>query len=134
MWIYKGGAVLSHDDLHPDCTDFVYQITYTTGERYIGKKAVRSMRKYPPLKGKKRCRRKLKNLPFLNYQGSHDRAKELQPAKKEILYQCSKRKAATYMEMSLLVQYRAIFHPGYINENIGGTFFRNSLDGLIHDD
>lgn len=132
MWVYKGKSVNGHDDLHPDCTDIVYLIKYTSGEQYIGKKAVRAMRKYPPLKGKVRCRRKLKDLPFANYKGSHGRSDDLEVLRKEILYQCSKRKAATYMETSLLFEHRAIFSPSYLNENIGGTFFRNSLEGIIH--
>lgn len=131
IWIYNGTQIKSHDDLHPDCTDFVYVITYTNNRRYIGKKAVRAIRRKPPLKGYKRNRRIMTNLPFINYQGSHDQAKELTPAVKQIIYQCSKRKAATYLEMELLVKHEAIFLDRYINENISGTFFRNSLDGLI---
>jgi hypothetical protein len=33
--------------------------------------------------------------------------------------------------MVKLVNTDAIFKTSYINENIGGTFFKNSLDGLI---
>lgn len=134
VWLYNGGLVRSHDDLHTDCTDFVYLISYEGGERYIGKKAVRAIRRKPPLKGYKRNRRIMTNLPFVKYKGSHERAKDLVPIKKEILYQCSQRKAATYMEMKLLVEHRAIFHPAFLNENIGGKFFSNSLDGLLYDD
>lgn len=133
MWIFNGKEVESHDDLHPDCTDFVYVIEYNNYRLYIGKKAVRAIRRKPPLKGKKRNRRIMTNLPFLNYQGSHEEAKELTPVKKEILFQCRSRKAATYLEMELLVENEAIFLDKYINENISGTFFKNSLDGLIRD-
>ena len=47
MWIYKNKEVHGHDDLLPECTDFVYMIEYTNGQRYIGKKTVRSKRKKP---------------------------------------------------------------------------------------
>lgn len=134
MWTYRGDPICSHDDLHPDCTDIVYVITYGDKRMYIGKKAVRAKRKYPPLKGKVRCRRLMKNLPFIKYQGSHELSAELVPISKTILFQCSQRKAATYLEMEFLVESRAIFRTEYINENISGTFFRNSLDGLISDD
>ena len=127
MWTYKGNEINGHDDLDPTCTDFVYVITYDDGRMYIGKKAVRAMRKYPPLKGKKRSRRKLKDLPFMKYKGSHEQAANLTPVTKEIIYQCSQRKAATYMEMYLLVESNAIFSQRFINENISGTFFSNSL-------
>jgi len=131
MWTYNDKPVNGHEDLLPGCTDFVYMITYEDGRKYIGKKAVRAMRKYPPLKGKKRARRKLKDLPFMNYIGSCEEAKDLVISSKEILYQCGARKAATYLEMALLVYHDAIFSDEYLNENISGTFYRNSLDGLL---
>jgi len=134
MWTYKGDPVNSHDDLLDDCTDFVYCIRYDDGRRYIGKKAVRSIRRKPPLKGYKRNRRIMTNLPFVNYQGSHEEAKDLTPVSKKILFQCSQRKCATYLEMELLVENRCIFRESYINENIGGTFFKNSLDGLLDEE
>ena len=131
VWTFNGCQILSHDDLHPDCTDIVYAITYNDNRVYIGKKAVRAMRKYPPLKGKKRCRRKMKNLPFVNYAGSHEQSQLLVPVTKQIIYQCRQRKAATYLEAELLFEHEAIFKDKYLNENISGTFFKNSLDGLI---
>jgi len=131
LWKYRGKRILSHDDLDPECTDFVYVISYSNRQKYIGKKAVRAVRRKPPLKGKKRNRRIMTNLPFIKYQGSFDGAELLVPVTKEILFQCSQRKAATYLEMELMIENRAVFRPDYCNENIGGTFFANSLDGLI---
>jgi hypothetical protein len=133
MWTYHEKPIDSHDDLDPRCTDFVYVITYDDGRMYIGKKAIRAIRRKPPLKGKKRNRRIMTNLPFVNYQGSHDLAKELTPARKEIVFQCSQRKAATYLEIELIVEQRALFKDEFINENLSGTFFKSSLDGLILD-
>ena len=134
MWTYRGKDINSHDDLDPSCTDFVYMITYDDGRKYIGKKAIRAVRRKPPLKGKKRNRRIMTNLPFIKYQGSHDQAKELTAVTKEILYQCTNRKTSTYIEMALLVEFHCIFQDENINENIGGTFYRNSLDGLLPED
>jgi len=131
MWTYKGKKIESHDDLYPECTDIVYVITFEGGVQYIGKKAVRAMRKYPPLKGKQRCRRKMKNLPFINYCGTFENVKNLTATHKDILYQCSSRKTSTYLEMVTLVDTDAIFKQRFINENISGTFFKNSLDGLL---
>ena len=62
MWEYKNKPVFSHKDLLADCTNIVYQITYINGRKYIGKKAVKGWRTLPPLKGKKRKRKVLKNL------------------------------------------------------------------------
>jgi hypothetical protein len=133
MWTFNEKPINSHDDLDPRCTDFVYFITYDNGRMYIGKKAVRAIRRKPPLKGYKRNRRIMTNLPFENYQGSFDGAKDMVPTRKEIVYQCSSRKASTYLEMEMLVKHEAIFLDKFINENIGGTFFKNSMDGLIRD-
>lgn len=131
MWTYKDRLIDSHEDLFPECTDFVYVITYSNGQKYIGKKAIRAVRRKPPLKGYKRNRRIMTDLPFNNYQGSFEGAKDLKPVKKDIYFQCSSRKTSTYLEMALLVHHRAIFEERFINENIGGTFFSNSLDGLL---
>ena len=134
MWTFLGNPVESHDDLHPECTDFVYRVTFEDGRMYVGKKAVRAKRKRPPLKGKKRCRRVMTDLPFVNYQGSSDEVKDLTPVKKEILYQCRARKAATYLEADYLFDEKALFRDDYINGNIGGTYYSTALDGLINDD
>ena len=135
MWIYKGKEIHSHDDLLPECTDFVYEIRYTNGQRYIGKKTVRSIRRLKPTKAqlkirKNYVRKELKDLPFINYEGSHD-MEGLEVLEKEIIYQCSTKKAATYLETGLLFHYDCIFDPMYINKNIAGTHFDNSLDGLL---
>lgn len=131
MWIFNGKEINGHNDLIESCTDFVYIITYTNGQSYIGKKAVRSIRKRPPLKGKKRNRRLLINHPFLKYKGSHEDADELTVQLKEILYQCSTRKASTYLEAALLFHYDAIFDPKYLNSSISGKFFSKDLEGLL---
>lgn len=133
MWTFRDKPINSHDDLHPECTDIVYVVTYTNGRMYIGKKCVRSVRRKPPLKGYKRNRRIMTNHKFDNYQGSHAQAKELTAATKEIIFQCSSKKTATYLELELIVQHEAIFLDKFINENLSGTFFKNSLDGLIRD-
>jgi hypothetical protein len=134
MWVYKGAQVNGHDDLRPGCTDFVYIIHYVGGKKYIGKKTVRSVRKKPPLAGKKRSRRIMTDLPFVKYEGSPMGSCSLQIDRKEILYQCRGKKAATYLEAALLFYYDAIFNPEYLNENIIGKFYDNDLNGLIEDE
>lgn len=134
-WIYEDKEVKSHEDLHPDCTDFVYQITYEDGRKYIGKKRVRSIRRKKPTKAqlairKNYARKEMTNLPFLKYEGSHD-IEGLVITKKEILYQCSTAKAATYIESALLFELDAIFTDEYLNKNIAGVHFDNDLNGLI---
>lgn len=134
MWLYKGEEILSHADLLPGCTDFVYQIEYATGQLYIGKKTVRSIRKKKPTKAqlkqrKNYSRKEMTDLPFVKYEGSH--GEDLEITKKEILYQCSTKKSATYIEAALLFYFHAIFDPKYLNQNISGVYFDTSLDGLL---
>lgn len=129
-WQYNKKSIKSHADLDPRCTDIVYQIFYKDGRSYIGKKTVRGWRTLPPLKGKKRKRKVLKDTPFLNYEGSHEE-NNLEIERKEILYQCKGKKAATYIECALLFGSDAIFSNDYLNKNISGRFFDSDLNGLI---
>lgn len=137
--MYQNKEVLGHNDLHPECTDFVYEIRYTNGQKYIGKKTVRSIRRKKPTKAqlekrKNYVRKEMTNLPFANYEGSHGKDLGLVIESKHILYQCRTKKAATYLEAALLFHYDAIFDPNFVNENIGGKFFDSDLDGKIEDD
>lgn len=135
FWVYKERKIESHDDLLPECTDIVYLITYTDGRKYLGKRAVRSVRRLKPTKAqlkvrKNYARKELVNIPFTKYEGSHG-IEGLEIAEKEILYQCSTRKSSTYIESALLFEYDAIFDPTFLNKNIGGTFFDSDLKGLL---
>ena len=137
MWIYKGKEINSHADLLPECTDFVYVLTYADGRYYIGKKTVRAIRRLKPTKKqlairKNYVRKEMKDLPFMKYEGSHEiECDEI--TKKEIFYQCRTKKAATYLEVAMLFHFDAVFDDCYLNKNISGTFFDNDLDGLLEE-
>ena len=136
MWLYKENTVTEHEHLLPTCTDFVYVITYESGKKYIGKKTVRSMRRLKPTKAQLKIRKnykrvELKELPFVDYIGSSKETEGEVVKFKEILYQCSTRKAATYIECAMLFGENAIIEDEYLNLNISGTFFDNDLDGLL---
>jgi len=137
-WIYEDKEVHGHEDLDPLCTDFVYIIHYTNGQAYIGKKRVRAERRLKPTKAqlairKNYVRKEVKDLPFVNYEGSCKETGCLEIASKEIVYQCSAKQTASYLEMYLLVTENALFDPLYLNANVSGTYFNNCLDGLIED-
>jgi hypothetical protein len=139
VWIYKRKIIKSHDDLLPDCTDIVYRLLYESGKKYIGKKAVRSMRRLKPTKAQLKIRKnykrvELKNLPFADYEGSSLETLGEIVVNKEILYQCSARKAATYIECAMLFGENAIFEDEYLNKNISGTFYDSDLNGLLDHD
>lgn len=170
MWSFNGKDIRSHSDLHHDCTDIVYLITYTNGKKYFGKKVVRSVSTLPVLKTKIRPNSKIivkyvmrnasgkiitsksgrkharsignkarkeyyetvtTDKKFIAYKGSSELSKELVVKTKEILYQCSNKKAATYIEAALMFEHDVLFTEEYVNENILGSFYNNSLDGLL---
>jgi len=69
--------------------------------------------------------------PFLKYEGSSAETEGYEIARKDIIYQCAGKKTATYLEAMLLFNENAIFDDQYLNSNILGTMFDNSLDDLI---
>lgn len=136
MWLYKDKEIHSHDDLLPECTDFVYMITYASGKKYIGKKMVKTMRRLKPTKKQLAIRKNYKrveekDLPFVDYVGSSKETAGQVVVSKEILYQCSTKKAATYIEAGILFNENAIFDDEYLNLNIIGKFYDNDLNGLL---
>jgi len=69
--------------------------------------------------------------PFVKYEGSSKETEGLVVAAKEILYQCSGKQTATYLEAMLLFDVSAIVSPEYVNSNILGSFYDDALNGLI---
>ena len=137
-WTYKGREILSHEDLHPECTDFVYELCFDDNTKYIGKKTIRSMRRLKPTKKQLAIRKnykrvELKDLPFVKYEGSSEENVNKVLISKEILYQSSNKKTATYIETALLFENDVLFNDTFNNKNIGGVYFDDSLKGLIDD-
>ena len=169
-WVYQDRAIKSHDDLFKDCTDFVYELLFTDGTKYIGKKTVRSISTLPVLKTKSRpgsgviCKHVLRDedgkiitskqgrknarerglkakaeyyeelltdKPFTKYEGSSEENEGKTLEHKEILYQSSNKKTASYIETALLFTNEVLFTEEYNNKNISGTYYDNSLDGLL---
>jgi len=136
-WVYKDKQILSHDDLHEDCTDIVYYIEFESGQRYIGKKTVRSIRRLKPTKAqlairKNYVRKELKNHNFMDYKGSSTYNIKETPIKREILYQCKDKRSATYLETKLLFCKDVLFDVSYNNANIQGKFYSSVLDNVIN--
>jgi len=71
----------------------------------------------------------LTDKPFMDYCGSHEC--DLEIDYKEILHQCTNKLTATYLEEYLLFALRVLFTDRYLNENIGGRYFDNALEGII---
>ena len=144
-WTYKGKPIT---ELPNSISDFVYEITYVSGKRYIGKKRARTIATKPPLKsgntrpthigyinkniGGKRVKLEqyIKEVNWRDYTGSSTLTKDEVIKSKEILYLSTTGRTATYLENKLLYAVDAPINNKYINESISGKIYSNCLDGL----
>lgn len=129
-WTYRGKVC---DKLEQDVRYFVYIIYYEDNTKYVGCKAVWTERRLKPLKAQRANAKRvaLKESNWKSYYGSSDANKGKKPVTREILYLCSNRRTATYLEAKEILSRGAIEDDSYNNLNCLGKFFSNCLDGLI---
>lgn len=140
-WIYQGKVL---EDLPEHAYGFVYEITYTTGQKYIGKKNCFAKSTLPALKtgiprpgserkGKNKDGKRIyvdivtKESPWREYEGSSKNTTDLTIAAKEILEFAPTGRSLTYLEAQHLFCKEAIISPNYLNDNILGKFHRGKL-------
>lgn len=119
-WIYEGAAVLGAPE---DFYGFVYLITNKkTNKKYIGKKFFYSKVTKPPLKGKTRKRRSVKESDWKTYYGSNKQLVEdveregAQHFSREILRVCKSRGATNYWEAKYQFQYNVLEDDNFYND------------------
>jgi Putative endonuclease segE, GIY-YIG domain len=102
-WIYNG-TVFDSGDIQ-DNYGFIYRITNTTnGYDYVGRKYFTTVKKRPPLKGKKNKRRETVETDWKEYWGSSPRLQEdinklgKDKFTREIIHLCKSRGETNYME------------------------------------
>jgi hypothetical protein len=102
-WIYNGTLFDSGDI--GEYYGFIYRITnLTNGHDYVGRKYFKTIKKRPPLKGKKNKRLETIETDWKDYWGSSSRLVadilELgkEQFKREIIHLCSSRGETNYME------------------------------------
>ena len=128
-WTHNGKVV---DTLPDDCEAFVYLITNNqNGMKYIGKKLAKFKTTKPPLKGRKNKRRGYKESDWRTYWGSNDHLKadveKLGEGKftREILYFCTSRGIASYLEAKEQFDREVLltddYYNGIINVRVGGS-------------
>ncbi len=121
-WKYRGKIINSIEDIKGlnlpfVVIGFVYEVQYNpTGEKYVGKKVLSFNRKLPPLKGKKRPRRVVKESDWKSYCGSN-----------KILQFCSSKKQLTFYETLWQFNKKVLEDAKYLNENILGKFYKKDL-------
>lgn len=144
-WTYKGNYITELADMPKDVFGFIYKITNTqTGEYYIGKKQVVSIRKrnfgkkeIAALEDKrmKKYEMVVKESDWKNYRSSNGIVKqwftddEIQSnCKLEILRFCSNKKSLTYYELQEQFTHDVLADELALNDNLLGKFFRKDLE------
>jgi len=136
MWSYKGEEFTT--DMIGDNIGFVYIVTDTvSGMKYIGKKGFFSKVTKPPLKGKKRKRRSIKESDWKTYCGSSETVKTLVEEngldhfEREILHLCKSKGEMSYTEMREQIVRDVLLKPDeYLNGFVGGKIHRNHLKNM----
>jgi hypothetical protein len=102
-WIYNGKSFESEDI--NEYYGFIYRITNTVnGFDYVGRKYFKTIKKRPPLKGKKNKRRETVETDWKEYWGSSARLVEdmarlgKDKFTREIIHLCKSRGETNYME------------------------------------
>jgi hypothetical protein len=133
-WIFKDREVESIEDMPENVIGFVYEVTYLEeGKKYIGKKILEVRRKLPPLKGKKRVRRVVKESDWKKYYGSNEEIKKLisegkeAQFKREILEFAFSKVQLTYLETRYQFDRRVLERDDYYNSNILGKFYKGKV-------
>ncbi len=141
-WVYKGDLFES-DDIG-EYQAFVYRITNrSNGHFYIGKKFFWKTITRPPLKGKKRKRKEIKESDWKTYHGSsnallldieefgHD------AFEREIIYLCTTKAEAAYMELWYQMKENVLFrndsYNGIISVRIGANAVKAVKDQILNE-
>ena len=138
-WLYKGEDY-NPEEAPKEYEGFVYRITeIDTGMKYLGKKSFWSRRTLPPLKGKKRKRKVIKESDWRTYFGSSKELKEEVQSRgedkylREILMLCRTKGDCTYYEaywqFKLHVLLRDDYYNGLIMCRINSAHLKGTDDG-----
>lgn len=135
-WVYNDKEFESEDI--GDNYGFVYRITNTkNGYDYVGRKFFWTVKKRPPLKGKKNKRRETVETDWKDYWGSSDRLnKDIDQLgkdnfKREIIYLCKTRGETNYMEVYFQITEHVLLrednYNGIVNVRLGNGSVKNIL-------
>lgn len=139
IWKYKEKEILSIDDMPEETYGFIYKISNKiTGEYYIGKKQVVSVRKKNFGKKKlasitdkrvKKYEMVSKESDWKTYRSSNSVVKEWDEDDicLEILRFCKSKKSLTYYELQEQFYHNVLADDKSLNDNLIGKFFRKDL-------
>jgi len=134
-WIYNGTLFDSGDI--GDYYGFIYRITNTTnGHDYVGRKYFKTIKKRPPLKGKKNKRRETIETDWKDYWGSSSRLladiEQLGKDKftREIIHLCNSRGETNYLEAYYQFKEEVLLREDNYNGIIQIKLGKNSVKDL----
>lgn len=136
MWSYEGREFTS--DMIGEFVGFVYCITDSrNGKKYIGKKTFKSKRTLPPLKGKTRRRRVVKESDWMTYYGSSEEVKSLveehggEVFHRQILHLCNSKGEMSYLELKEQIEREVLLSEEYYNGIIQAKIHRSHVQSLV---
>lgn len=140
-WIYNNELLLETPE---GKVGFVYCITnIITNQRYVGKKVFISKRTLPPLSGKKRKRRVIKDSDWKTYTSSSTYIKEaideygMDNFKFEILEMFDNRSSMNFAELKLQIFWNVLDEKlengnrAFYNENIDRVYYNSKNDNIL---
>ena len=134
-WTYNGKAFESEDI--NDYYGFIYRITNTVnGHDYVGRKYFKTIKKRPPLKGKKNKRRETVETDWKEYWGSSPRLQAdidllgKDKFTREIIHLCESRGETNYLEAYYQFKEAVLLRENNYNGIIQIRLGKNSVKGL----
>lgn len=141
MWHYEGKEYSPTEDELKSWVGFVYLITdKSTNKMYVGKKLFWSTKTLPPLKGKKKKRRKTVLSDWQTYYGSSDTVNQLllengpENFYREILYFCKSKGEMSYLEAKEQFDREVLLDDRYYNGIINCKIHRSHVGRLRNED
>jgi hypothetical protein len=134
-WLYDGEIL---NDPPEGIMGFVYLIHNLENNRlYIGQKSFYSTLTRPPLKGKKRSRKIVRQSDWQKYYGSNEELKrDLENngynCARTVLRYCKSKSELNYWELSEQMSRDVLLDHKYYNSYVGARIARNHLKGLIN--
>ena len=134
-WLYNGKPFNSEDI--QDNYGFIYRITNTTnGHDYVGRKYFTTVKKRPPLKGKKNKRRETVETDWKTYWGSSPRLQAdidtlgKDKFTREIIHLCESRGETNYLEAYYQFKEGVLLRENNYNGIIQIRLGKNSVKDL----
>ena len=135
-WTYNG-VPFESEDIN-EYYGFIYRITNTVnGYDYVGRKYFKTIKKRPPLKGKKNKRRETVETDWKDYWGSSARLVEdmarlgKDKFTREIIHLCNSRGETNYMEAYYQFKEGVLLKENNYNGIIQIKLGKGSVKGLI---